>query len=76
MKGKIPSGTEQYPAVPGYWLNDPDGVAYFAVAIDQAGMFGENLAFINPPDALTPQIEPNWQAAGQDRVWHWGPKKP
>ncbi len=72
----IDSGTEQYPAVIGYYLKDPDGRAFYAVPIEHAGEGGENLAFLNPPESLVPKICQAWADAGQMRTWIWGPKQP
>lgn len=36
--------------VQGYSMTDPDGLEYFAVPVQCAGRFGENLQYRRPPD--------------------------
>lgn len=36
--------------VQGYYMRDPDGLEYFAVPVQCAGQFGENLQYRCQPD--------------------------
>ena len=36
--------------VEGYYITDPDGLAYFAVPIQKGGMWGQNLTYLTAPN--------------------------